>query len=266
MKTKELATLAIATVALLSSQLFGLDNEGIIKLKNAGFDDETILLKMDQEEAEYDLSTDGLIALKEAGVSDAIVKKALQLNSGTSPATTNSGEGEFSNADLPSIGVPKIKPVIGGTYYTRVTFFYEKGKHISTNYARGLVVPINTKVELTSFKKKSFELRIVDTGETILMVNVPNYTGHTAQTLPENYLADVMTPIEKLPDSLKESVLAGQLRLGMTKEIAIAARGYPPIHATPSTEGDRWVYWSSRFVQLTVVFRDNKLVEGRGLH
>lgn len=272
MKTKTFLSLCTVLAASTLST-FALDNDGLIKLTEAGFDEETILLKMDQEEAEYDLSTDGLIALKQAGISEAIIKKALTLDLGVAtppagaPAPTAYGtQGEFSDVELPSIAVPAIAPQLGGKYFTRVTFYHEKGKHLATNYSRGIVVPINTEVELTSYKKKYFTLRIVATGEEILMVNVPEYTGHTVQTLPENYLADVKTPVEKLPEGLQRSVSDGQLRLGMTKEIAIAARGYPPIHATPSIEGDRWVYWSSRFVQLTVVFRDDRIVEGRGLY
>ena len=57
-----------------------------------------------------------------------------------------------------------------------------------------------------------------------------------------------------------------QLRKGMTREIAIMARGYPPAHETSSLESDRWVYWSSRFVKLTVVFSNGRLSDGRGLY
>jgi hypothetical protein len=51
----------------------------------------------------------------------------------------------------------------------------------------------------------------------------------------------------------------------MTKEQVLMTRGYPPRHRTPSLEGNRWVYWSSRVVQLTVVFDGDVLIEGRGL-
>jgi hypothetical protein len=44
------------------------------------------------------------------------------------------------------------------------------------------------------------------------------------------------------------------------------ARGYPRAHETPSIEGDRWVYWSSRFVKQTSIFTDRRLSEGRGLN
>jgi len=56
------------------------------------------------------------------------------------------------------------------------------------------------------------------------------------------------------------------VREGMTKEEAILARGYPPVHRTYSTEDDRWVYQQNRFVTQTVVFADGKLVAGRDIY
>ena len=168
--------------------------------------------------------------------------------------------------ELPSIAVPKVRGEVGGKYFTRVSFFQEKNKHSATNYGRGIVVPVNTEVEVVALKKKLFTLRIIETGQEISIINIPNFTGHTTESLTENYLSSEKTPLEKLPEGLRASVLAGQLRLGMTKEIAIAARGYPPVHVTPSTDGDRWVYWSNRFAQQTVVFSDDRITEGRGIY
>lgn len=265
----------LAMLGLSAFTTYALDNEGLIKLTQAGLDEETILLKMDQEEANYDLSTDGLIALKTAGISEAIIKKALTLDLGAAapaaptaaPAPAYGGaSNQFAQMELPSIAVPGVQGNIGETYFTRVTFLQEKGKHLATNYGRGIAIPINTEVELVAFKKKSFTLRILKTGEQIEIVNIPEFTGHTVQSLTENYLSTERTPIEKLPEELQTAVTSGQLRLGMTKEIAIATRGYPPIHETPSTNGDRWVYWSSRFIKVTVVFQNDRLIEGRGIY
>lgn len=43
-------------------------------------------------------------------------------------------------------------------------------------------------------------------------------------------------------------------------------RGCPPAHETSSTEADRWVYWGSRFIkEVTILFTDGRLTEGRGI-
>ena len=64
----------------------------------------------------------------------------------------------------------------------------------------------------------------------------------------------------------KEDIKAGNLRVGMTKKQVIQTRGYPPAHKTPTTKSNLWVYWSSRFVQLSVAFEDGKLARARGVN
>lgn len=269
--------LTFLLLAFVSTSLSALDNEGLKKLREAGLDDETIILKMQQEPAEYDLSTDGLIDLKEAGISNEIIQAALKLDAGEPVSSSSSsssgtgagavkGQGGFASQEFPSVMAPEANPEIGKRYFTRVTFFHEGGKHIATNYSRGAVVPINTEVEYVKSKKKFFEIALVDTGETITMVNVPEYTNETTASLPSRYLSEQKTQLEKLPEDVVTAVETGELRLGMTKELALMTRGFPPAHVTPNTKMDRWTYWSSRFVQLTVVFRNDRLVEGRGLY
>jgi hypothetical protein len=43
------------------------------------------------------------------------------------------------------------------------------------------------------------------------------------------------------------------------------ARGYPPAHETPSLDGDRWIYWSSRFANHPITFVNGRLAGGRGV-
>jgi hypothetical protein len=223
--------LACSVIILGTIQLFGLDNKGLIKLIEVGLEDATIILKMKTEPAEYDLSTDGLIALKQAGASDELIQAALRIQSGIPEALhPSSGKGEFSQSPIPSITVPVIQPQTGGTYFTRLTFFQEKNQHIATNYARGTVIPINTEVRLNQIKKKYFEIEILTSGEKIKIVNEPSYSGLQTEPLTGRYLADQKTPIEKLPEGLQVSVLAGELRLGMTKETALIARPQNPEH------------------------------------
>jgi hypothetical protein len=62
-----------------------------------------------------------------------------------------------------------------------------------------------------------------------------------------------------------DAIKNGVLKLGMTKEQVLMARGYPPGHKTPSVEADAWTYWSSRFINATLVFNQGVLVYGRGL-
>ena len=99
----------------------------------------------------------------------------------------------------------------------------------------------------------------------ILVINVPRYTRVNIQQLAARMLSVTPLDLSSLPSDLQASIRGGQLRLGMTKEQVIMTRGYPPAHATPSLELDRWTYWNSRVVKHTLAFEDGVLRRGRGL-
>ncbi len=61
------------------------------------------------------------------------------------------------------------------TYYTQHSFYYEKGRYITTNYARGGVVSVNTMVKITNIGRNSMELELKD-GTPLTVVNVKGFT------------------------------------------------------------------------------------------
>ena len=54
-----------------------LQNEDIIKMAKAGFDDAIIIAKITSSKCQFDKSTDALIHLKQSGVSAAVLKAML---------------------------------------------------------------------------------------------------------------------------------------------------------------------------------------------
>lgn len=242
-----------------------LGNDDLIALHKAGLDESVIITKMRQEPAEYDLSTDGLIELKKAGISDAVIREALLIQSGGS-AANEAGADDDPMEDIPSIAPPMIKPEAGKKYFLRSTLHYERGTHLATNYSRGTLLPINTEVELISIRGDEAKIRRLDTDEAVTIENVPKFTLISTDELLARMLADQKTPVDELPEKYARAIKSGMLRLGMTRELALMARGYPPAHETPSTDGDIWKYWSSRFIVQTIVFEGDRLVDGRGIN
>ena len=106
---------------------------------------------------------------------------------------------------------------------------------------------------------------LLDSGETVTVALAQKTTLRPLEEVATELLSDRKIPLSKLGKDLARAVSQGTLRLGMTKEQVIMTRGYPPRHKTPSIENDQWIYWSSRFVQLTLVFQDGVLARGRGL-
>lgn len=155
-------------------------------------------------------------------------------------------------------------PVAGSQYYTRYNLMYEKGVHLTTNYWRGTLLPINSRVTLVSVGPRKILLRLEGSGDTVTLDNVREYTLKDTATIARELLGADPVPLEKLGAETAAMVKDGYPRKGMTKEQVIMTRGYPPRHKTPSLDSNRWQYWSSRFVVQTLVFENGVLVTGRG--
>jgi hypothetical protein len=255
---------------LSAASASALDNAGIIKLKKADLADDTILLAIKKESANYDTSAEGLAALKEAGISEPVIREILARTSGTAtdataaPSSPAPEDNELFTVQSPSIAPPLIDPVVGKDYFTRYSFHYEGHDYPITNYARGPLLPINTAVKFVKMSGKKITLKRLDNNEEINVQNIPEYSGSKELgPVARLLLSAEPTPIEKLVPTLATAIRTGEMRRGMTKEQVLMTRGYPPAHETPSTDGDRWVYWSSRFVKQTIVFSQGRLTEGR---
>lgn len=153
---------------------------------------------------------------------------------------------------------------IGREYYTQYNIWVEREKHKTTNYSRGELIPFNTAVVLESFDDDEMTLSL--DGRLIEIDNVRKHTQRDIKEIADELLGTSKVSLGGVGNDIRGDMESGNLRLGMTKEQVLLTRGYPPRHKTASTKSNTWIYWSSRFVHLTLVFRDNKLVEGRGLH
>jgi hypothetical protein len=59
--------------------------------------------------------------------------------------------------------------------------------------------------------------------------------------------------------AVREAIRNGRLLPGMSKREALMARGYPPAHRTPSTDGDEWLYYSHAKLCERVRFVDGRI-------
>ncbi|BCX89892.1 hypothetical protein MIN45_P2266 [Methylomarinovum tepidoasis] len=149
---------------------------------------------------------------------------------------------------------------IGDHFYTQYSFQYEKNRHRTTNYRRGLLVPINTEVELVSWGRKGFQIRVLPSGPVIQIENVQKHTGDTVEQAFHKMLARRPVNLRRFTPRERKLIKAGKVAVGMRKQAVIAAIGYPPVAATPTLDLDEWRYWSSRFDTFIVRFRNGKVV------
>ena len=71
--------------------------------------------------------------------------------------------------------------------------------------------------------------------------------------------ADPTTALAQAPKEIVDAVNEGRLLVGMTKEQAVMARGYPPFHQTTGIESDQWTYYFNRASVDHVTFVDGKI-------
>ena len=157
-------------------------------------------------------------------------------------------------------------PVVGEQYYLRHCIMYESGKPWrTTGYWVGILVPINSKVTLTSLGSKKMQIRIEKTNQVLDIENVEKHTHKDMGSIAKDMLSRQAVPVDKFDEKTAKNINNGILALGMTKEQAVMARGFPPAVNNPSLDIDTWTYNDSVFVKHTLIFQDGVLAQGRGL-
>ncbi len=148
---------------------------------------------------------------------------------------------------------------VGDTYYTQFSLMFEKNRHRTTNYRRGFLLPINAKVQLVSFGRKGFVIKVLPSGPEIEIENVQKHTGDTPEQAFHKILAKTPVNMKKFTPMERKNILAGKVIRGMRKEAVIAAIGYPPVTGTPSLDRDEWRYWASRFDTFIIRFKNGRV-------
>ena len=146
----------------------------------------------------------------------------------------------------------------GEIYYTQFSLFHEKNAWVTTDYRKGILVPINTPVTFLKAGGEAIIVRLPD-GSPLKIVNIEEYSGEKIAGLFNHMLGK--TPVELSPFTTteKENILAGTVALGMSKAAVIKALGYPPKHKTPSLDGNQWRYWKNRYGTMLVTFADGRV-------
>jgi hypothetical protein len=144
----------------------------------------------------------------------------------------------------------------GGTYYTQFTLQYEKDLFRTTNYRRGLVLPINSEVTLRSMDSAEIVVDIKASGRQLTVENVPKHTGETTKQAFDKLFGKSPVDLSKFTKQEREGILSGRAAVGMSREAVLAALGPPPAVGTPTLAANPWKYWNSRFTTFAVRFDD----------
>jgi len=159
--------------------------------------------------------------------------------------------------------------VAGQIYYTAANIWYENPEKIlSTNYHRGTILPVGTKVRVDEVKGKKirfgdghgqeFEITFMEKHSSRIVDLWAYFRRYFSRDNPLQG-----RPYEGFSKSERRNIKMGEIEVGMSKEAVLMAYGYPPAHRTPSLESDQWVYWINRFVNKTVVFQNGRVLKWR---
>lgn len=135
-----------------------------------------------------------------------------------------------------------------------------RSKLSTVNYQQAGLIPMCTKVTMEPTKRKSMTFRVDSTGRQYTYFRHKSLQGSF-----EQHLALFFGPrcdqakMQALGKKDQEGIRNGRAYPGMTKVGVIYAMGYPPQHATASTDLDEWRYWSNRFNTMIVHFKDDRV-------
>lgn len=132
----------------------------------------------------------------------------------------------------------------------------------AVNYQQSGLIPLCSEVNILAVNKKAMEFQVKETGATY------QYFYHRAAAEPfDKHILrffGVSCNNEKtksLSDIDQKGVKLGKALKGMSKEGVIYAMGLPPMHRTPTTDLNTWVYWKNRWSTMSIVFDEQGTVE-----
>jgi hypothetical protein len=165
--------------------------------------------------------------------------------------------GACSKELKPNELVAGIQP--GQTYYTQFSLFQEQNNFRTTNYRKGSLIPVNTKLTLLSINADKAELKLIETGQSLTIENVPKFTKDDMQTAFKKIAGLNKVNLNQFTSAEQGSILTGQVKKDMGKKAVLTAIGYPPQHVTPSLDSNDWTYWSNLFNRFIVHFKNGKV-------
>lgn len=164
---------------------------------------------------------------------------------------------------LAALGAPAV---FAETTYTAYNLWYEATKEQvmqSTHYKKGIMIPAGTEVKdvaVTSGKRAAISFKTAKDGKAFrIQFNARHHPGVTPQAYADKlFTAKNFDELTKGMTAEEVSAIKeGKLVVGMSKAAVIMAYGYPPEHATSSTEANTWTVWLDRFRMKTINFDDN---------
>ena len=148
----------------------------------------------------------------------------------------------------------------GPTAYAQGNFFIAKNKLSAVNYRAGTMLPVGAKIEVVKLNEDEVKCKILDTGVEFEFESHKSL-GKSARDLFKGFFneTDPAPKLAAFPKEFQGPIKAGEIAVGMSREMVLMSMGPPPPHKTVSLEASKWIYWQSKMAQLEVNFVDGKV-------
>ncbi|MFA5363530.1 MAG: hypothetical protein WC335_09900, partial [Candidatus Omnitrophota bacterium] len=160
----------------------------------------------------------------------------------------------------------KAESPAGKTYYTAVNIWYEMNKENTapkeiptTNYHKGAIIPINSKVTIGDLSERAVTFTTEDGKQYTIQYMLKHSVLPLSEIFPR-YFSPQETSLRQFNGEEQANIKKGTVAAGMSKKAVLAAYGYPPFISTPSLESDQWKYWIDRFRNSMITFSNDKVV------
>ena len=129
------------------------------------------------------------------------------------------------------------------------------------HYSSGPTLAAGTRVRVTQVGGSAVAFEPIDYPMTYTI----SFSYGRTQESPSQYFRGILRDTDPLaalhdaPPSLGDDIRKGRLSVGMTKEQALLARGYPPARQTPNLDANEWIYFNTPGFVDRVTFAGGKI-------
>lgn len=168
-----------------------------------------------------------------------------------------------AGAGLVLVAACAISPIWkheGDTVYTQRNLWVTDRQHETTNYRGDYMIPVNSKVRIGDTTERTIRVEVLDTGQRFTIVNVRKYTNRDIAAIYRRYFDSSRRDLAAFGAEARDAIRAGEIERGMSRDAVLVARGYPPVHATPTIHKDEWRYWTTGHDTRVIRFEDDRVV------
>lgn len=154
------------------------------------------------------------------------------------------------------------REIEGALFYIQTNMWFEKENNFAaTNFHKGRIIPVGTKVRVDKIRSSQITFTILDENMSYTYTRLGRHSKIDIFELFSRYFSKDNPMVEngkfsKFTKEEQRNIQEGIITPGMTKDAVLMAYGYPPTHKTPELSSNVWIYWESRAISVKVYFKD----------